>query len=98
MVGDDFEATPDPAVDGVDPPCQLDLDRLGVWAPEGNDEVWQFVGGAAQVGRARHWVIEQRRRRRGFAVDRALWAAVGCELHPGADRADVGLVEELRPR
>ncbi len=56
------------------------------------------MGGAAQVDRSRYGVVEQRRGRRRLAVDRAFRAGIGSELHSGADRDDVVVLEELRPR
>ena len=62
---------------------------------EADDQVGEFVGGVgAQVDVAGEGVVEQRRGRRGLAVDRAGRALVGGELGPGADLADVGVVEE----
>ena len=73
---------------------------IGWWAGplQGADHVGQFVARGAQVDRAFQRVIEQRAGRFDVAVDRARRAGIGGELHPGADRADVGLVEELRVR
>ena len=81
-----------PPLIGVDAAVQDDVDL----AVQVGDQVGQLVGGGAQVDRAFERLVEQRRDGRGVAVDRARRAGVGGELHPGADRADVGLVEELR--
>ena len=80
-----------PALVGVDPADQGDLDL----AVQVGDQVGQLVGGAAQVDRAFDRAVEQRRRRFGEAVDARRRAGVGGELDPGADGADVGVVEEL---
>ena len=57
-----------------------------------------LLAGGAQVDVAGQRVVEQRRGRRGGAVDRPRRAGVGGELDPGADLADVGVVEEGRLR
>src|SRR5262249_26972123 len=50
----------------------------------------------AEVDVATERLVEQWRRDRDGAVDGGGRAGVGGPLHPGADGADVGLVEELR--
>ena len=101
-VGDDFEGVADAAaLDRVDAADQVDVDLGRV---QGGDQVGQRVVGGAQVDRALQRFVEQRRgragaRRRSEAL-RAFFAG-GCafgELHPGADRLDVGLFEELGVR
>ena len=67
-------------------------------AVEVGDQVGERVAGGAQVDRAFQGLVEQRGDRLGEAVDRGFGAGVGCELNPGADRLDVGGVEELRMR
>ena len=92
-VGNRGEGRPDPAVDRVDPPDQVDLNRLRGGAPERRDEIGQRVAGGAQVDRAFDRVVEQRGDRPRVSVDRARGALVGGELDPGADRPDVFLLE-----
>ncbi len=70
---------------------------------QGQDEVGQGVFGGAEEDRAFEGLVEDRGVGDGVAVDRAgravgAVAGAGGELDPGADGADVGLVEELGVR
>src|SRR5215207_7209316 len=83
-VGDGGEGGADAAAPvGVDAADQLDLDL----AAQVGDQVGELVVGGAQVDRPVEGIGEQRADRAGVAVDRALRALIGGELHPGADRA-----------
>ena len=97
-VGHRFEGVSERSFDRVRFAGELDLDRLARGPVEADDQVGQFVARGAQVDVAAQLIVEQRRRRRGGAVDRSLRTLVGCELDPGADLADVGVVEERRFR
>ena len=63
---------------------------------QGDDEVGQLVGRRSAGRRGLQGVVDQRAESLDVAVDRARRALVCGELHPGADRAEVGLVDELR--
>ena len=70
---------------------------------QSDDEVGQLVVGGAQVGVPFKGVVDQGACSGCFAVDRGGGAVCSVavslrELNPGADGADVGLVEELRAR
>ena len=91
-VGHRVEGGPQAALlGGVDLAGELDVD-LPVQV---GDQVGQFRARGPQVDGARQRLVEQRRRRRRRAVDRVRRARVRRELDPGADGADVGVVEQL---
>ena len=88
-------------MDGVDAGDRFEVDAD--FAVQGEDEVGQVVAGGPQEDRALERFGEQRGVGLDVAVDGALGAPgavarAGGELHAGADRADVGLVEEGRVR
>ena len=94
-VGDRREGGADAAVfHRLDHAVQLDLDL----ALEVGEQVGQGVVRGDQVDGAGERIFEQRRFGRGVAVDRPRRAFVGGQLDAGADRLDVGLVDQLRAR
>ena len=86
-----------PLTESVLPASSISIGWRG-GALEADHQVGQLVGGRSAGRRCRQRVVEQRRGRRGLAVDRAGRAGVGGELDPGADPVDVGVVEEGRFR
>src|SRR5512146_2082211 len=85
-----FEAT----VRGADHAAQLDRNL----AVQVDQHVRQRVAGRGQVDRALEHFVEQRRACLGVPIDRVLRAFLGGQLDPRADRLDVTLIEDRRPR
>jgi hypothetical protein len=97
-VGDGFDAGAKASLDRVDAAVEIEGDRLARGSSQRRDHVGQLVGGGAQVDVAFQGIVKQRGQHLDVAIDRACRAGVGGVLHAGADRAEVGLIDELRVR
>ena len=83
-----------PAVLGADHAAQLHVDL----AVQVGEQVRQVVVGGDEVDVALELFVEQRRDRFRLTVDRCRRAGLRGQLRPGADGADVALIEEQRVR
>jgi len=91
-VWDSVKGGTNATVDRVDTADEVNLDRLEDWTFKPSHQVWQLVAGGTQVNRALNYLIKQGAKRPCITVDRTQWTLICSELHPGADRLEVGLI------